>query len=103
MEKTGDTAIIAAPATGPAAPGVAAVGEVLSTVGTVGNITMDVVEGDLESAAKRVAVEVITGGLSSIAKNAPGVDENASQLIDSHIGTYENVIIPAVQKKIEEE
>ena len=91
-----------APATGPAAPVVAGIGGTMSTIGTATNIGLDVVEGDYKSAGKRVVNEVITGGLSTIAKKAPGVDEKTSQLIDAHIEVYDNVIVPIVQDKIEE-
>lgn len=101
-EVTGDTMVATAPLTGPAAPVMVVVGETLSTVGTATNITMDVVEGDYRSAGKRAVIEVMSGGLSTFAKNAPGVDETAGQIIDSHIIFYENVVIPKVEEKIEE-
>lgn len=102
LEAAGDGMVVSAPLTGPAAPAVAGLGSAISTVGTATNIGLDVVEGDFESAGKRVVNEVITGGLSTIAKNAPGVDETASQLIDAHIEVYDNVIVPAVQEKLEQ-
>lgn len=102
LETAGDALVVAAPATGPAAPAVAGIGSTMSTVGTATNISMDVMEGDFNSAGKRVVNEVITGGLSTIAKKAPGVDEKTSQLIDAHIEVYDNVIVPIVQDKIEE-
>lgn len=102
LETIGDGLVVSAPATGPLAPAVAGVGSTLSTVGTATNIGLDVVEGDFGSATKRVATEIITGGISTLAKNAPGVDEKTSQLIDAHIEVYDNVIIPVVQDKLKE-
>ena len=101
MENTGDGLVIAAPATGPFAPAVAGAGEVISTIGTSTNILMDVGEGNYKSAGTRVINEVVTGGLSTVAKNAPGVDEATSRIIDAHIGVYDNAIIPAVKEKRE--
>jgi RHS repeat-associated protein len=99
IETTGDGMVIMAPLTGPAAPIVAGVGGGLSTAGTLTNIGLDVIEDDFESAATRVGKEVITGGMSTLAKNAPGVDEKTSQLIDAHIAVYDNVVVPKIQEK----
>ena len=102
LETTGDSMVVVAPLTGPAAPAVAGIGGTLSTVGTSTNIALDVVEGSYESAGNRVVNEVITGGLSTIVKNAPGVNETTSQIIDAKIEIYDNVIIPKIQEKIKE-
>ncbi|PHK30106.1 hypothetical protein VF13_39795, partial [Nostoc linckia z16] len=100
LENSGDAMVVAAPLTGPAAPVVAATGETLSTVGTATNITMDAVEGDYEGVAKRITKEIITGGLSTAVKNAPGVNEQTSQIVNAHIEVYDNVIIPKIQEKL---
>lgn len=101
LETSGDALIIAAPATGPAAPVVAGAGEVLSTTVTVTNIGLDLLEGNLESAGERAAIEIVTGGVSTLAKKAPGVDGSTSRLVDSHIATYEEVVVPAVQEEMD--
>ena len=102
LEMAGDSMVISAPLTGPAAPVVAGVGSTLSTVGSTTNITLDIVEGDYTSAGKRIGNEIITGGLSTLAKNSPDVSEKASQIIDANIEIYDNIIIPIVQDNIDQ-
>lgn len=100
MEIVGDGMVVGSPITGPAAPAVAATGEVISTVGTGVNVALDVSEGSYRSAAKRVVIEGISGGLSSLVKNAPGVDQTAEHILDTHILFYENVVVPLVENNI---
>lgn len=100
-EVTGDLMVVGSPIIGPAAPLAAGAGAVLSTGGTILNVGLDVVEGEYKSAAKRVVIEAVSGGLSSLARNAPGVDETAEQIIDAHIIFYENVVIPMIENKQE--
>ena len=102
MEVVGDGMVIVAPATGPAAPIVAGTGATISTGGTVINVSLDVVEGDYQSAGKRVTTGVATGGLGSLAKNAPGVDEATSIIIDSGITIYKNAVDRSVEYKLDE-
>ncbi|WP_340067108.1 hypothetical protein [Ascidiimonas aurantiaca] len=102
MEVTGDVMVIGSPATGPAAPAVAGSGEVISTIGTGANIVLDLSEGNVQGAAKRAIIEVISGGLSSLGKQSPHVNEFAEQVIDTHIIFYENVVVPMVENKVNE-
>ena len=101
LEVSGDALVVAAPFTGPAAPIVAGLGEGMSTVGTLGNITLDLAEGDVESAGERVIIEVVSGGLSTLAKDSKHVDEATQRAIDANLAAYENIVIPAVKEGVE--
>ena len=101
MEVGGDAAVVGSLASGPGAPVTATLGAISSTVGTATNVTLDVMEGDFNSAGKRVVIEVLSGGLSSLTKNAPGMDDTAQSVIDGTISVIENVIVPIVENKIE--
>ncbi len=101
-ELTGDLMVVSSVATGPAAPAVAGTGEIISTLGTGTNITMDLLEGDVRSAAKRTIIEGISFGLSSLARQSPHVNEFAESVIDSHILFYEQVVVPKIDKKVQE-
>ena len=91
MEVVGDGMVIVAPLTGPAAPVVASCGATISTCGTVINASLDVMEGDYESAVERGVTEVTTGGISKLAKQVSGADETAGRIIDSQITLIENI------------
>ena len=101
-EMVGDGMVTVAPFTGPAAPAVAGTGAFISTGGTVVNAGIDLIDGDYENAAKRAMIKVSTGGLSVLAKNAPGVDEATSRIINTVITINENIITPAVEHKLKE-
>ena len=90
-EVIGDAMVVGAPATGPYAPAVGGIGEIISTGGTVTNVVLDLAEGDVKSAATRVVIEGISGGLSSIARQSPHIEELAEQIIDANIVIYENI------------
>jgi len=102
MEVVGDGMVIVAPATGPATPIVAGTGAAISTGGTVVNAGIDLMEGDYESATNRAVIKATTGVLSSLAKNAPGVDEATSRIINTVITSNENIIVPALEHKLHE-
>jgi hypothetical protein len=101
-ENGGDVLIVIAPATGPAAPVVAGTGGVLSGGGTIVNGAMDIAEGKWEDLGERVVKEAVTGGLGAVVKNAPGVDDETARMVESHITTYEEVVIPEVIERKEE-
>ena len=92
MEETGDLMVITAPATGPAAPVVSSVGSILSTAGTVTNIALDMSEGNFRDAWKRTVLEAMSGGLSTVAKKIPGVEELGEQVVDSQITLLTDII-----------
>jgi len=47
-------------------------------------------------------IEGISGGLSSLVKNAPGVDQTAEHILDTHILFYENLVVPMIENDIKE-
>jgi len=101
-ETVGDGMVIGAPLTGPAAPVIATAGAAISGGGTIVNTGLDMMEGNYGNAAKRVVVKATTGGLSVLAKKAPGVDEATSRIINTVITSNENIITPAVEHKLKE-
>ncbi|MGV3459069.1 MAG: hypothetical protein ACO1N9_01315 [Flavobacterium sp.] len=98
LENTGDGMVIVAPATGPFAPVVSGVGGTMSAAGAVVNFTVDIAEEKYEEAGERFIKEITLGAVSGAVKKAPGVDESTSQIIDSHIEVYDNVIVPEVEE-----
>src|SRR5699024_3577936 len=90
------------PFTGPDAPAVAGTGAFISTGGTVVNAGIDLIDGDYENASKRAMIKVSTGGLRVLAKNAPGVDEATSRIMNTVITINEKIITQAIEHKLKE-
>jgi RHS repeat-associated protein len=102
-ELGGDIVALSSPAFGPAAPVVATVGVVTSTTGLATNVVLDVSEGKISSAVKRVVVEGVSMGLGSLIKNNKSIDQAVQTFLDVHIFGYKNVVLPIIEKKVSEE
>lgn len=93
--------VMGSPLTGPAAPVVAATGGVIGTAGFVTNVTLDVMEGDVEGAATRVIIEVSSAGMGSMVTKAGGgkVAREMSDTVLSRTGEAVNTLIRKDEKE----
>ena len=60
---------------------------------------MDISEGNINAAVERILIEGLSGGLGSLARNAPGVEEINANIIEGHIWFYKEVVYNKKKEK----
>ncbi len=99
-ELVGDSMVMGSPLTGPVAPVTAAAGGVIGTVGFLTNVTLDLAEGNLESAATRVIIEAGSAGMGSLVKQADG-GKVATELTNTVLARTGEGVQSSITKKEE--
>ena len=91
------------PATGPGGVAAAGVGDQISNIGLGLNLTVDLIEGDLDKVSQRIGIEVISFGFGSFVRQSGAGDEVMEQATEFIANKGSKKIIESVPKKEDKE